>query len=51
MKIDANMSKDPVHQMVPEMLQQCEENIAVSCSRKSMTNFDILRYLYSGIQL
>ena len=27
--------------MIPEVFQQCEENISVSCSRKTMTNFDI----------
>ena len=41
LKTDANMPKDPVHLMIPEMLQQCEESISVSCG-KSMTHFDIL---------
>ena len=42
MKLDANMSKDPTHLMIPEVLQQCEENVTVSCSQRSMTNFDKL---------
>ena len=37
MKMDANMAKDPLHTQIPEMFWQCENNIKVSCTRKSMS--------------
>ena len=40
-KVDANLSKDPVHLMIPEMFQQWEDHITVSCGRKTISNFDI----------
>ena len=40
MKMDANMAKDPLHMQIPEMFRQCENNIKVSCTRKSMSRFD-----------
>ena len=41
MKIDANMAKDPLHTQIPEMFWQCENNIKVSCTRKSMSRYDV----------
>ena len=41
MKMDANMSKDPLHLQIPAMFWQCEDNIKVSCARKSMSRHDI----------
>ena len=41
MKMDANMAKDPLHTQIPEMFWQCENNIKVSCTRKSMSRYDI----------
>ena len=41
MKMDANMAKDPLHMQIPEMFWQCEDNIKVSCTRKSMSRYDI----------
>ena len=32
MKMDANMTKDPLHMQIPEMFWQCKDNIKVSCS-------------------
>ena len=39
--MDANMAKDPLHTQIPEMFWQCENNIKVSCTRKSMSRYDI----------
>ena len=39
--MDANMAKDPLHTQIPEMFWQCEDNIKVSCTRKSMSRYDI----------
>ena len=39
-KVDANLSKDPVHLMIPETFQQWEDHITVSRGRKTMSNFD-----------
>ena len=39
--MDANMAKDPLHMQIPEMFWQCENNIKVSCTRKSMSRYDI----------
>ena len=41
MKMDANMAKDPLHMQIPAMFWQCEDNIKVSCTRKSMSRYDI----------
>ena len=41
MKMDANMAKDPLHVQIPAMFWQCEDNIKVSCTRKSMSRHDI----------
>ena len=41
MKMDANMAKDPLHMQIPAMFWQCEDNIKVSCTRKSMSRHDI----------
>ena len=41
MKMDANMAKDPLHMQIPAMFWQCEDNIKVSCARKSMSRYDI----------
>ena len=35
------MAKDPLHMQIPEMFWQCEDNIKVSCTRKSMSRYDI----------
>ena len=40
MKMDANMAKDPLHMQIPAMFGQCEDNIKVSCTRKSMSRYD-----------
>ena len=39
--MDANMAKDPLHMQIPEMFWQCEDNIKVTCTRKSMSRYDI----------
>ena len=41
MKMDANMSKDPQHTQIPAMFWQCEDNIKVTCTRKSMARHDV----------
>ena len=41
MKMNANMAKDPLHMQIPAMFWQCEDNIKVSCTRKSMSRHDI----------
>ena len=41
MKLDANMAKDPLHVQIPAMFWQCEDNIKISCTRKSMSKYDI----------
>ena len=41
MKMDANMAKDPLHMQIPDMFWQCEDNIKVSCTRKSMSRYDV----------
>ena len=41
LKMDANMAKDPSRLMIPAMLHQCAENINVTCTRKSMSHFDV----------
>ena len=38
--MDANMAKDPLHMQIPAMFGQCEDNIKVSCTRKSMSRYD-----------
>ena len=40
--MDANMAKDPLHTQIAEMFWQCENNIKVSCTRKSMSRCDII---------
>ena len=39
--MDANMAKDPMHMQIPAMFWQCEDNIKVSCARKSMSRYDV----------
>ena len=38
--MDANMAKDSLHMQIPAMFGQCEDNIKVSCTRKSMSRYD-----------
>ena len=38
--MDANMAKDPLHMQIPAMFSPCEDNIKVSCARKSMSRYD-----------
>ena len=38
--MDANMAKDHLHMQIPAMFGQCEDNIKVSCARKSMSRYD-----------